>query len=124
MDRAQFEKLNHLMLSEGSLTIEQFQTLLSQELSSDAPLVRQLKDWESNGYHPSQLLSLKSVLRDHVTLKQPSSRSLDETMRLIQDDVNGVRALRDIYYDLFVAQRLHKWVSEYEAYYTRATSPN
>ncbi len=124
MDPAQFEKLNHLMLSEGSLTIEQFQTLLIQMLGSDVPLVQQLKDWESSDYHPGHLLSLKSVLRDEVTLKQPASHTLDETMRLILDDINGVRALRDIYNGLFIAQRLHKWVSEYEAYYTRAAASN
>lgn len=124
MDRVTYDKLNNLMLSDGNMTIEQFRTQLSEELGADAPLVRQLADWEADDYHPGQLLNLRSVLRDLVTVRTPSFRTIGETMKFIEDDINGNKLLRDVLYDLFTAQRLYKWVTEYEEFYARATSPN
>lgn len=123
MDRATYDKLNTLMLSDGSMTIDQFRTQLGQELGADAPLVRQLDSWESTDYDPGQLLSLKSVLRDEVTARTPSFGTMEDTMKYLHDNINqGEKKFRDILFDLFSVQRLHKWVNEYEIYYDRATT--
>ncbi len=124
MDPVTYEKLNHLLLKDGSMTIDQFRLSLSQELGEEAPLVRQLADWNKTDYQPGQLLSLTSVLRDEVTIRTPRFSTIEETMRLIDDDINERITLRTLAYDLFAVQRLYKWVIEYEKYYTLATQTN
>jgi hypothetical protein len=123
MDLETYKRLDNLLLTQPSgLTVRQFQELLSQTLGEDAALVQQLNDWASTDYEPSQLFSLDSVLRHKVVEATPSFNSLEETAKLIQDDINGEKLLRDGAFDLFNVQRLHLWVTDYKAAYDQITS--
>jgi hypothetical protein len=115
------KKLNKLLRNEdGGLTIKQFLKKLRKTLGADAPLVKQLDDWESKDYEPGQLLSLRSVLRDEVTTKRPHFGKMEDTAKLLDDDRKKVKSLRAVARELLTAQQLHRWVANYEKIYKRA----
>ena len=115
------KKLNKLLRNEeGGLTIKQFLKKLRKTLGADAPLVKQLDDWESKDYDPGQLLNLRSVLRDEVMTKRPHFGKMEDTAKLLDDDRKKVKSLRAAVRELHTAQQLHRWVANYEKIYKRA----
>jgi hypothetical protein len=125
MDHATYTTLNRILLKEQHLTIEQFLKQLKQTHGEEAPLVKDLEDWGArSNYSPSRLLNLHSTLGPKVRSMTPNLNSMEEVMRLAEADINTPGTLQNMLLELFTVQQLYKWVTNYEAIYNRAVTPD